>query len=316
MPGTNKRRPRARDASEVMTQERPELRIIDEDTWREVHDRLAAVKRRYTKTGKGGGGIVRGRTSYLLSGILVCASCGAPMSISAGSNAAYYRCQANRTKGLCSNDVSVREDIARTNILAAIRDELLNKEGLATLRKTVTRQLADLAKSRVKTKQECADRLARTEEKIQALIEFVARGDRSDYIRGKLRDLEASALSDRAELERLERDADLPIRLPTDEEVAEIARDVDGLLKAEPDVGRALLRRCLDGGTIRVGKGPSGPFAATDLLPMVMLSADVRPKTNKPRIANNSRLLSLSSGGRLGTFISLVLFTILGSWMP
>jgi hypothetical protein len=34
--GSNKRTPRPRDASEVITQERPELRIIDPTAWHEV----------------------------------------------------------------------------------------------------------------------------------------------------------------------------------------------------------------------------------------------------------------------------------------
>ena len=34
-------------------------------------------------------------------------------TLSAGTNAAYYRCQGNRTKGTCPNRVSVREDVTR-----------------------------------------------------------------------------------------------------------------------------------------------------------------------------------------------------------
>ena len=37
-------------------------------------------------------------TTALLS-VLVCAACGAPMSMHGGTSARYYRCQTNKTKG-------------------------------------------------------------------------------------------------------------------------------------------------------------------------------------------------------------------------
>ena len=47
VPGTNKRLPRPRNASEVMVQHRPDLAIVDRDLWDEVQARLAATKQRY-----------------------------------------------------------------------------------------------------------------------------------------------------------------------------------------------------------------------------------------------------------------------------
>src|ERR1044071_6105858 len=47
VPGTNRRQPQARNAADVMTMERPELRIIDASVWTEVQARLAAISRNY-----------------------------------------------------------------------------------------------------------------------------------------------------------------------------------------------------------------------------------------------------------------------------
>src|SRR5262245_61080703 len=44
VPGSNKRQPRARDASEVISQHRPELQIIDRALWDEVQARLTTVR--------------------------------------------------------------------------------------------------------------------------------------------------------------------------------------------------------------------------------------------------------------------------------
>src|SRR5689334_6050917 len=48
VPGTNRRQPQPRNAVEVMTMERPELRIIEASVWTEVQARLAAIYRNYT----------------------------------------------------------------------------------------------------------------------------------------------------------------------------------------------------------------------------------------------------------------------------
>jgi DNA invertase Pin-like site-specific DNA recombinase len=89
IPGTNRRQPRARNASEVMVQERPDLRIIDQKLWDAVQARLALLKQKYAG-GRQKGGLTFKRGPYLLSGILVCAACGAPMSMNGGSNGRYY----------------------------------------------------------------------------------------------------------------------------------------------------------------------------------------------------------------------------------
>ena len=68
-----------------MTTERPELRIIDRDLWQEVQARLKSVKDRYTNGAQGmRGELIFKRAPYLLSSILVCRSCGAPMSMMGG----------------------------------------------------------------------------------------------------------------------------------------------------------------------------------------------------------------------------------------
>jgi hypothetical protein len=52
----------ARNAAEVMTMERPELRIIEASVWTEVQARLAAIHRNYTRR-KREGGLMRRATT-------------------------------------------------------------------------------------------------------------------------------------------------------------------------------------------------------------------------------------------------------------
>jgi DNA invertase Pin-like site-specific DNA recombinase len=314
VPGTNRRQPQARDAAEVMTMERPELRIIETSVWTEVQARLAAIHRSYTKR-KREGGIVRKPTTYLLSGILHCAQCGAPMSISAGSNAAYYRCQGNRTKGTCPNRVSVREDVARRCVLRAIQEHMLSPDGVAQFRKRVAEELRDYARNLEARRKERVERLERTEEKIRGLIEFIATGDRSEYVVATLRDLEAFARAEKATLAELAQEANRPLRLPSIDEVTVLATDLEARLTDDAELGRAALRRWLNDGVIRVDQSPDGPIAETELLPLMVLidggrkvlaqSASPR-KRETPGDGSFSRditLLSVSSGGRICQYI-------------
>ena len=314
VPGTNRRQPQTRNAAEVMTMERPELRIIEASVWTEVQARLAAVSRNYTKR-KREGGIVRKPTKYLLSGLLVCAQCGAPMSISAGSNAAYYRCQGNRTKGTCPNRVSVREDIVRRRVLRGIQEYMLSDEGIAQFRKRIAEELRDYSRNLEVRRKERLERVARTEDKIRGLVEFIATGDRSEYVVATLRDLEAFVRSEKAALAELAQEANRPLRLPSIEEVTTAATDLEARLNEDPEVGREALRRWLHDGRIAVDQGPQGPTAQAELLPLMVLidggaaaekkSADGTLGARKLKTPGESsfprdfKLFSMSSGGRI-----------------
>ncbi len=304
VPGTNKRTPKARDASEVMTQERLELRIIDAAVWHEVHVRLAAVHRRYTQN-KPVAGVVRRKTPYLLSGLLVCDACSSPMSISAGSSAAYYRCQTNRTKGTCESRISVREEVVRKRILDAIRERLMSPDGIAHVRKRIAEELRDYSR---KLEAELADRrerLARTEDKIRGLVEFIATGDRSDYVTSTLRDLEAFVRSEKVAIEGLVRESQQPLRLPSVDEIVAQATDLNARLTADPEAGRAQLRAWLREGQIRIGIGPEGAWVASGaLLPLVILDRGSRnvanPKKEQRGIpTRESALFTRCSGGSI-----------------
>src|SRR5215468_8372888 len=306
VPGTNRRQPQARNAADVMTMERPDLRIIESAVWTEVQARLAAVRRNYTKR-KREGGIVRKPTVYLLSGLLHCAQCGAPMSISAGSNAAYYRCQGNRTKGTCPNRVSVREDIVRRKVIQGIQDYMLSDEGVAQFRKRVAEELRDYSRNLEARRRERVERLARTEEKIRGLIEFIATGDRSEYVVATLRDLEAFARSEKAALAELAQEANRPLRLPSIEEVTALATDLEARLTEDPELGREALRRWLHEGRILVDQGRDGPTAQGELLPlMVLVDGSEKPRGSPEGGAPGARKLEIPGDGSFSRDIKLL----------
>ncbi len=297
VPGSNKRRPRARNADEVMVSERPELRIIDAGLWDAVRARLAATKRKYTTGSKERVAVSGRKSSYLLSGILVCDVCGGPMTIHGGTSARYYRCSANRTKGTCENALSVREEVIRTEILDVLRQELLTPERIAFVRKQIALELRDYSKKLEAEIRDRRDRLARTEEKIRGLVNFIAQGDQSEYVVQTLRDMEAHARSEKAAIAQLKDDLTRPLRLPSLDEITDLVFNLDASLNTDPVRGRGQLRRWLKDEEIRLRPEPGGTYAAEGaLLPLVVL-ADA--KKRRPQIPQEDLWPIVRSGGRI-----------------
>jgi DNA invertase Pin-like site-specific DNA recombinase len=253
VPGENRRIPRKRESSEVLEQIRPDLRIIDARTWREVQIRLAATKARFTRNSDGtpkGRAVLGRQTNYLLSGLLFCGVCGAPMIIHGGTTSPVYRCPDYSKRRTCKNDLPVKERIARLRILEALHDNLFSADGLAYSRKQIAERLGNWARERNAVLTEHRQRLARTEARIAGLIQFVSEGDHSAYVRSTLLDLEAQAKTEKGEIAAIERDAASVIHLPSPEELEQLAHDIEARIAQDPLAGREILRRLLKDGRI------------------------------------------------------------------
>lgn len=300
VPGTNKRRPRKRPAEELIKKEHPELRIIDADTWTEVQTRLRAVREFYTKKADGTpkGRALPGRASaYPLSSLLMCGQCGKPMVIYGGGSSKHYRCSHAIHRGTCPNKKGVREDIARKKILGTIHDALLKPDRIAFVRKRIAERLGEMSRERNAVLDERHARLQRTEEKIRGLIEFIATGDKSEYIVSTLHDLEAQAKQEKAAIAQVEREAATPIKLPAPEEVLKRVFDLEARLREDPTVGREMLRRLLKGGTIKLELGADDVYTAkTELLPLMLLAPENTTAAD-PGSPGSAAVYSKYSGG-------------------
>ncbi len=305
VPGTNRRQPRARNASEVMVMQRPETRIIKQKLWDRAQERVVATFERYTRKAdeaKKPTGIPRAKVSYLLSGILVCNECGSPLTLSAGTNAAYYRCQTNRKQGTCSSRISVREDSTKKRILDAFENWLVSPVGVQSIRKNIAKELGDHARSLESQITDRRDRLQRTELKIRGLIDFIATGDKSDYVVSTMRDLEAYARTEKAEISALIEESREPIALPSIDELVALSQDAKKLMGSDVERGREMLRRYLSDNVIRCTLGPDGPYASCELGAHILLS-DILARNRRIPGSNSSprdsQVFAKSSGGRI-----------------
>jgi site-specific DNA recombinase len=125
-PDTGRRVSRLNDPAQWIVKEVPELRIIDQELWDRVKARQAAM-RCDTRPDARARPCDRRRPRYLLSGLIVCGSCGGRYTkISAN----LFGCAAARNKGaaVCKNLRNVRRDRLEETVLDALRANLMDPE--------------------------------------------------------------------------------------------------------------------------------------------------------------------------------------------
>ncbi len=122
------------------------------------------------------------------------------------------------------------------------------------------------------------DRLKRTEERIKGLVGFIADGDRSEYVVSTLRDLEAQAKAERAAIDRLHKEAQEPLRLPSIDEITAAGFRLDALLSGDPEQGRTRLRRWLRDSEIRIARRAGGGFETRGGIAPLAMTETEKPK--------------------------------------
>lgn len=127
-PDTGKRQCVERDAAEHVVAIREDLRLVSDETWQRVRARDTPATY----------GDHHARPKYALSGLLLCAECGRPMTLCGGKNSrgfgshryvcASYREHGKGVAGGCSNDMGVSRLVAEELLIEPFRERLLNDQ--------------------------------------------------------------------------------------------------------------------------------------------------------------------------------------------
>ncbi|HKO47442.1 MAG TPA: recombinase family protein [Polyangiaceae bacterium] len=298
-PTTRRRVARERDQPDVLTAERPELAIVERETWDRVQARLLGNARSTSPTPKR-------RTTYLLSSLLRCGVCGALLEISSGSSDRYYRCSASRKRGTCENRLSVRESLTRTRVIEGVRETLAGPKVAADVRKRLAERLGGASKEIDSEIGERRARLSRSETRIRAAIAMQLDGDRSPSLAEMRRDLEASATLERAAIGQLRERANAPVPLAAIDQLTKRVLSLVGLLESkEPERAREALRSYLRGGQITLTPEQGVYIARAELFPLkVALDSEssgnlrcpelvARGRFEPPAVASGEKLLLL-----------------------
>ena len=191
--GSTKVRERQPDC-EVITVEAPHLRIVDDELWIAVHERMEANRRRYS----GSRGPKGSKPASMLSGLARCSECGGPIwaqRMKHGDRVVQlYACSYNRTRGraVCTNTVRRPVDAVNDAIIAWLRTHVLKEELVAE----VVAELRLRLKARTKDSGAEATKLEAQVSKLKTEIGNLAEGlatlGHSAVITDKIRDRTAS----------------------------------------------------------------------------------------------------------------------------
>lgn len=264
-PDTRRRVPRKR-AKPLVEADRPDLAIVDAATFEAVQHRLSKTRKRSAPDAP-----KPRRRQYLLSGLLVCGECGAPMSIHGGDETRrYYGCAGARTRGTCSNRLNVQEQLVRERFLSALSDRLTSPEAHAEIRAAIEEALRELSSQTDGERQRLQARIQRNQQRAARLTNAIADGDSGApaTVLAAIADQEAQIRSDQVALAALEDACDLD--LPS---VKEIASAVTSLRALTDDIprGRETLRGWLDEGVITMEPREGYYVARAGVLPLMLL---------------------------------------------
>jgi site-specific DNA recombinase len=109
----------------------PKWRIVSEELWNAVQERIVVVSERFGNRRYGGMNRTEQSRRYLFSGLLICGICKSRMVIGSGRGKrgyVRYACPSHRYRGVCSNKLTIRQDRLEEQLLAALEERLLKPE--------------------------------------------------------------------------------------------------------------------------------------------------------------------------------------------
>ncbi len=293
-PKTGRRRQFPKPESEWFIHQDEGLRIVPQELWNRVQERLREVQ----KTWPGGSGRrgfqqqEGGRVSHyptdLLSGSMSCGACGAAIAKVSGKSGGYYGCL-GAARGSCANRLLVRRTLAERLILTALREKLASAENVAYVLKRVEEEVA-------KTYSEVPEAIRLKEAALEAedrrvanFIEFIADGRGSKALGEALAAAERKVEDLRAELELLRRGRDVALKAPPPPWIEERIATLQAVLERRTERSALLLRKLL--GKIRlepVTPEVGRPYlrAASSLQVLALL--EMEPAPGDPEAGSNA----------------------------
>lgn len=165
-----------RPESEWIRVERPDLRIIDPETWATVHARLDAVAERLDNASRGRTRRLHkrdGQSPYVLSGLLRCGDCGGSVGV---LDRRQYGCIAYHKRGtaVCRNALKLPIATLDAAVLQTINREVLRPEVVTAIIDGLVAEFADPARADAVTHQR--RRLAALDREIANFVAAIGQG--------------------------------------------------------------------------------------------------------------------------------------------
>jgi site-specific DNA recombinase len=192
-PDTGERVSRPNPPSDWVTTDVPELRIVNDEVWNQAKARQAEM-RRATSNGDPKRFNRARRPRYLFSGLTKCAECG-------GGYVMYWRdrlaCFGARSRGTCTNRLTINRQEVEERILVALREKLMRKDPFEDFCREYVRELNRLRMEHRAGLSSARTEFAAVEREIRKLVQAIKDGVSALSIKDELLSLEAR----RAELQ-------------------------------------------------------------------------------------------------------------------
>lgn len=167
-PDSGKRQRRDRPQSEWIIHQDESQRIVSDDLW-------SRAQRRIERTAENNHwGASRGKTKYLLSGLLRCETCGSHYVI---VNALEYGCSGYVNGRACSNGVRIRRNVIEEKLIGPLRTDFLSQERIGRVQAEMQRYYSERLRATQTRTQEAPRELAELVARIDRLRERLHRGD-------------------------------------------------------------------------------------------------------------------------------------------
>jgi site-specific DNA recombinase len=249
-PLTGKKRKILRPESDWVIRQEDDLRLISEDDWTIAQKRWEEINGTWP-VGRKKRGLEDQQRSYvvthpphLLAGALRCGVCNGAIIQVAGKGSGYYGCH-NAKRKTCNNRLTVPRKRVEQEVLATIREKILNPEKIYIIFKRLEEELKKqqgTLPQDLKLKQAALDKI---QSKINNFVRFIAEGKGSKAISAALEDCEKDEQKISTELKAIAECQKELFQAPPKEWVAHRIENIQSILETETEDSALVLRRLL-----------------------------------------------------------------------
>ena len=206
-PLTGKRQARVNAKEKWEISEVPHLRIVSDELWERAKARQTRMRTEMAT--KPNGNPLNGarRRQYLLSGVVVCGTCGSRYTIVGGD---CFGCSAYKHKGTCTNNLRIGRQVLEDRVLSGLKAKMMAPDMVEEFVRTYHEEIKRGAVEAEARLAQDKKQLAEAERKISSIVAAIEDGGYNKTLKARLEELEAK----KAELElRLTGATSSPIRI-------------------------------------------------------------------------------------------------------
>ncbi|UWQ47689.1 recombinase family protein [Leisingera aquaemixtae] len=191
-PDSGKRLSRLNPPEDWITEDVPGLRILDDQLWQAVKTRQGEVRQAMNPAGvlTERPKLERARRpTYLLSGLLRCACCGASYTL---INKTRYGCAGARNKGaaVCTNRATIGRAEVEERVLSGLKQRLLAPDLLAQFAEEYRKAFNDAAAGACQDRKKAEHSLKKVESRIANILTAIEDGMYTASMKDKMAELE------------------------------------------------------------------------------------------------------------------------------